>query len=73
MLTSRMVDQEAIMEQRMDVIHELTDLERERDKQINKLRRKSRQTISRINFSGLEEDYVCLKEIHSNFNSKMDD
>ena len=57
----------------MEVIRELADLERERDKQVNKLRRKSRQTILRINFSELEEEYVHLKEIHSRFISKVDD
>ena len=46
---------QAMEEQRMEVIRELGDLERERDKEANKLRRKARQTILRINFSQLEE------------------
>ena len=68
-----MEDQEAMEEQRMEVIRELADLERERDKEVNKLRRKVRQTVSRINFSQLEEEYVRVKEIHDRFASKIDD
>ena len=34
-----MEDQEAMEEQRMEVIRELADLERERDKEANKLRK----------------------------------
>ena len=68
-----MEDQEAMEEQRMEVIRELADLERERDKEVNKLKRKVRQTISRINFSQLEGEYVRVKEIHDRFASKIDD
>ena len=39
-----MEDLEAMEEQRMEVIWELADLERERDKEANKLRRRARQT-----------------------------
>ena len=42
-----MEDLEAIEEQRMDVIQELADLERERDKEANKLRRRCGQNILR--------------------------
>ena len=51
----------------------MADLEKDKDKQINKLRRKSCQTITRINISGLEDDYAHLKDIHSRFNFKADD
>ena len=64
-----MEDLEAMEEQRMEVICELADLERERDKEANKLRRKARQTILRINFSQLEEGYVQVKDIHDRFTS----
>ena len=46
-----MEDIEAFKEQRMDVIQDLGDIERGRDKEGNKLRRRVRQTILRINFS----------------------
>ena len=68
-----MEDLEAIEEKRMDVIQELADLERERDKEANKLRRRARQTILRINFSQLEEGYARVKEIHDRFTSKRED
>ena len=57
----------------MEVIRELADLERERDKQVNKTRRMSRQTITRNTFSGLEEEYIHLKDLHSRFPSKVND
>ena len=60
-------------EQRMEIIHELADLERERDKEVNKLRSKVPQIISRINFSQLEEGYVHVYEIHARFISKIFD
>ena len=68
-----MEDLEAMEEQRMEVIRELADLERERDKEANKLRRRARQTILRINFSQLEEGYAHVKEIHNRFTSKRED
>ena len=52
-----MEDLEVIKEQTMDVFQDLADLERERDKEANKLRRRSRQTILRIIFSELEDGY----------------
>ena len=43
------------------------------EEQVNNQRRKSCQLIWRINFSRLEDEYICLKEIHSMFNSKVKD
>ena len=57
----------------MDIICELADLERERYKQVNKTRGMSRQTITRNTFSGLEEEYIRLKDLHSRFPSKVND
>ena len=68
-----MKDLQAIKEQTMDVIQDLADLERERDKEANKLRRRSRQTILRINFSQLGEGYAAIKEIYNRFTSKRED
>ena len=68
-----MEDLEAIEEQRLAVIQELADLERERDKEANKLRRKARQTILRINLSQLEEGYVRVKDLQDRFTSRLDD
>ena len=68
-----MEDQEAMEEQRLEVIRELGDLVRERDKEVNKLRRKVHQTITRANFSRLQEDYVRVKGIDDRLASKIDD
>ena len=57
----------------MEIIRELGDLERERDRLTNRLRRRTRQTISRNNFSDLEEQYSHLKEVNSRFFYKVDD
>lgn len=55
----------------MEVIREIADLERERDKQVNKTRRMSCPTITRNTLSGLEEKYIRLKDLHSRFPSKV--
>ena len=68
-----MQDLEAIEEHRLAVIQELGDLERERDREANRLRRRACQTILRINFSQLEEGYARVKEIHNRFASKRED
>ena len=57
----------------MEVIRELADLEREKDKQVNKTRRMSQQTITRNTFSRLEQEYIHLKDLHSRFPSKVND
>ena len=44
----------------------------EQEEQVNKFKRKICQLIWSINFSGLQDQYICLKEIHSSFNSKVD-
>ena len=68
-----MQDLEAIKEHRLAVIQELGDLERERDREANRLRRRACQTILRINFSQLEEGYAHVKEVHNRFASKRED
>ena len=68
-----MEDLQAIKEQRMDVIQDLTGVEREREKEANKLRRRSRQTILTINFSQLGEGYAAVKEIYNRLTSKRED
>ena len=57
----------------MEVIREIADLESERDKQVNKIRRMSHQTITRNTFSGLEQEYICLKDLHSRLPSRIND
>ena len=50
-----MADQAAREEQSMEIIQELIDQERERDKEALRLRRKVCQAVLRINFSQIEE------------------
>ena len=68
-----MEDLQAIKEQRMDVIQDLAGIEREREKEANKLRRWSHQTILTINLSQLGEGYGAIKEIYNRFTSKRGD
>ena len=57
----------------MEIIQELIDLERERDKEASRLRRKVRQAVLRINFSQLEEGYIRVKGLHDRFTTRIDD
>ena len=57
----------------MEIIQELIDLERERDKEASRLRRKVCQAILRINFSQIEEGYIRVKGLHDRFTSRIDD
>ena len=68
-----MADQAAREEQSMEIIQELIDLERERDKEASRLRRKVCQAILRINFSQIEEGYIRVKGLHDRFTTRIDD
>ena len=57
----------------IELIRELADLERERDKQVNKTKRMCHQTITRNTFSGLEQEYIILKDLHTRSPSKVND
>ena len=58
------MDQRCLNEERLDIILQLADLERNMDKEVNKLRRKYSQTISRFNFNELEEIYILFRDIY---------
>ena len=51
--------------QRDHVIQEISDLERDRDKNTNKLRRVCRQQLTRFNFAALEDIFVTTAELNS--------
>ena len=53
--------------QRVEIIQEIADLERERDKTTNKLRRASRQTLTRFNFGVLKDLFLR----NTDFNSRL--
>ena len=57
----------------METIQELADLQRERDKEVTKLKRRIRQTITLFNFNELENIYIHIRDISSRFNAKIDD
>ena len=59
--------------QRMDLILQIADLERERDKITNRLRRMSCQTLSRFNFEGFENTFIATTDLNSRLNSRIND
>ena len=67
------MNQEETQELRMETLQELADLERERDKEVNKLKRRCRQNIDLYNFHELENIYTHIRDKHSRFNTKIDD
>ena len=67
------MDQERTEELRFQSVQELGDLEREHDKEVNKLKRRCRQNINLFNFNELENIYIHIRDIHSRFNAKIDD
>ena len=72
----RRLIREAQMErriQRIKIIQEMADIEREREKGTNKLKRIGRQTITRFNFGVLEELYAGTVLLNSRFISKIND
>ena len=67
------MDQGCLNEERMEIIQELEDFERYREKEVNKLKRKVHKTILGTNFNELEYIYICVRNNNSRFNSKVDD
>ena len=59
--------------QQMELITQIADLERERDKFTNRLRRLNRQTLSRFNFEGLENTFIITTDLNSRLNSRIND
>ena len=57
----------------MEIIQEIADLERERDKNTNNLRRASHQTLSRFNFGVLEDLFAGTVQLNSRLISKISD
>ena len=59
--------------QRVEIIQEIANLERERDKSTNKLRRASCQTLTRFNFGVLEDLFVRTAHLNSRLISRIND
>ena len=47
----------------MEVIQEIFDLERERDRTTNRLRRSCNQTLPKVNFGRMEDFYTALMDL----------
>ena len=74
----QMLNEEAAQEEqrrnlRMEIIREIADLERERDKTTNKLRRASHQTLTRFNFRVLEDLFLRTTHFNSRLISRIND
>ena len=59
--------------QRMELILEIADLERERDKSTNRLWRMSNQTLSRWSFGCLEDQFITTTELNSRLSLRISD
>ena len=59
--------------QRMELITQIADLEREQDKYTNRLRRLNCQTLSRFNFESLESTFITTTDLNSRLNSRIND
>ena len=57
----------------MEIIQEIADIERERDKTTNKLKRASCQTLTRFNFGVLEDHFVRIAHLNSRIISRIND
>ena len=62
---------EQIRLQRMEVIQEITDLERERDRTTNRLRRSCNQTLTKFNFGRMEDLYIALMDLDSRLSLRI--
>ena len=59
--------------QPMELITQIADLEREWDKNTNRLRRMNCQTLSRFNFEGLENTFIVTTDLNSRLNLRIND
>ena len=59
--------------QRVEIIQEIADIERERDKTTNKLKRASHQTLTRFNFGILDDLFVRNAHLNSRIISRIND
>ena len=62
---------EQIRVQRMEVIQEIADLERKRDRATKTLRRISNQSLTKFNFGRMEDIYIALMDLYSRLNLRI--
>ena len=61
----------ALQDRRLDLVQQVSDLERARDLSVNRLRRLINRNISVVNFSIIEENYRNLQNINSDLNLRI--
>ena len=57
----------------MELLTQIANLERERDKFTNRLRRLNCQTLTRFNFEGLENTFITTTNLNSRLNLRIND
>ena len=55
------------------IIAEIGILERERDQITSRLKRKSRQILTRYNFQDYEDTYIATNDLYTRLNSRIKD
>ena len=61
----------ALQDRRLDLVQQVSDLEKARDLLVNRLRRLINRNISVVNFSIIEENYRNLQNINSGLNLRI--
>ena len=73
----RILDRDAQREQRrlhrMEVIQQTADLERERDRTTNRLRRSCNQTHTKFKVGRMEDPYIALMDLDSRLSLRIND
>ena len=71
----RRLQEEALQEERrnyrIEVVHEISNLEKNRDLTVNHLRRLINRSISQFNFTVVEDQYLALSNINSELNLRI--
>ena len=57
--------------QRIELIQQIADLEREQDKCTNRLRINCNQTLSKFNFGRMEDLYIALMDLNSRLSIRI--
>ena len=69
----RLNEESAAAAESETIIAEIGVLERERDKITSRLKRKSRQILTRFNFQDLEDTHIATIDLYSRLNSRIKD
>ena len=61
----------ALQDRRLDLVQQVSDLEKARDLSVNRLRRLINRNISMVNFSIIKENYRNLQNINADLNLRI--